>query len=364
MKRSLFGLVTLAAALVLGSCATDPTKDLQGDPFAINATPTSMVINVGSAETVDLQVVDQQGNPLAANFAFAIGNAAVVSVEQDTSFRPGLGADRLTQRFIITALVPDTTSVTFSSSGGVSRKVGILSNPLNFPAVFTGSPANINGLITFTGAGFKFPPSTRVLLGGNDQLITAISADSNSVTFRAGQLGGGSITVVGLTLASVTSAALTLPSDVGIQVGPAVTQLTGTDAIATAPDALVPSAAGAIAVLTDEGPYAASTDCTNSPGGFPCRIYRIVTSGADFDVSATWSNNADLGIYFTDAAGTDTGHHDCDSLGQGAGGHPEECTVDGLAAGTYYMYVVSFATGYPPPNNVDPADFSVTITSH
>jgi hypothetical protein len=356
MKRSLSGLLPLAMILALGSCTGDPTGDIR-NLARIDATPTAMIINVGSAETVDLQIIDQQGNPRAGNLSFSIANPAVVSVEVDTTYRPGLGSEALTRRYVITALQADTTSVIFSS-GGLNRRIGILANPLNFPGVFVGSPGNINDLVTVTAAGFKFPPGTRVQFGGNEQLVTAIAADSNSVTFRAGNLGGGPVTVIGLTLASVTSTALTLSSDANITIGPGITSLTGTDARATAPQVPAPPAGGSV-VLVDAGAYNASADCAAAGFGFPCRVYRVeIVEDGDYVTTTTWNNVADLGLYITDAAGAVVAADD--NLGPGS--NTEGPGTHHLSPGTHYFHVVSFATGYPPPNNVDPTEHSITIT--
>jgi hypothetical protein len=69
-----------------------------------------------------------------------------------------------------------------------------------------------------------------------------------------------------------------------------------------------------------------------------------------------------LGIYFFDAALTNVkpAPNLCDAGGNGAGGHPESCSIT-LTPGTYYFAAVTFAVFYPPPDNVDPTAFTVTI---
>ena len=198
MKRSLSGLLPLAALAALASCG-DPTSSLQGGPSGINAIPSAMVVNVGSAKTVDIQLVDKQGNPLAASFAVAIGDASVVDVVQDTSFRPGLGNDRLTQRYIVTALTPGYTQVSFTS-GGVTQDVPVFGYPLTLPAAFSSATPNVNDVVTVTAPGFKFLPSATVTFGGHAMIIAAIAADSSSVSFRAGESGAGAVTVGGSVL--------------------------------------------------------------------------------------------------------------------------------------------------------------------
>jgi hypothetical protein len=317
-----------------------------------------MVVNVGSAKTVDLQLVDKQGNPLSANFAVAIGDPSVVDVEPDTSFRPGLGKDRLTQRYIVTALAPGYTQVSFTS-GGVTQNVPVFGYPLTLPAAFSSATPNVNDVVTITAPGFKFLPSATVTFGGAPMLITARAADSSSVSFRAGVAGAGKVTVGGTVLATLTSTPLSLESATGIVAGPAITSLAGTDAKATAPEAMV-LAAGVTATLVDAGPFANNAECTGGPGGAACRIYKfVVPEDGDYVVTGTWSNLADIGLYFTDAAGTGAGT--LDALGNGAGGQPETGT-ETWTAGTYYLYLTTYAVFYPPPNNVDPASITVTIS--
>jgi hypothetical protein len=52
----------------------------------------------------------------------------------------------------------------------------------------------------------------------------------------------------------------------------------------------------------------------------------------------------------------------CDGHGNGATSQPESCSVD-LPAGQNYMYVVTFAAFYPPPNNVDPSTINIVVTA-
>jgi hypothetical protein len=358
MKRSLSGLLTLAAIAALASCG-DPTGDLQGNPSRIDATPTALVVNVGSAKTLDLQLLDEQGNPLSADFTFTVGDAAVVDVVQDTSFRPGLGKDRLTQRYSISALTPGYTQVAFSSSG-VTRNVAVFSYPLSLPAAFSSAAPNVNDEVTVTAPGFKFLPAATVTFGGVPMLITAIAADSSSVSFRAGLPGAGTVTIGSTVLATLTGTPLTLESATGIVAGPAVTSLTGTDAIATAPVAFLIGAAGTTATLTDGGVFNDVADCNNSPGGFPCRIYKFdVPADGDYVITGTWNSLTDIGLYFTDNAQVGAGSED--GLGNGAGGQPETGTLT-WTAGTHYLFLTSYSLGYPPPNNVDPTEITVTIS--
>ncbi len=236
----------------------------------------------------------------------------------------------------------------------------------SMPAVFSTATPNINDPVTVTAAGFKFLPNTQALYGGQYQTIDSISSDSNTVYMRASQsAAAGVVSFSNVALDFLTGAPLaSIPSVNTLTVGATITPLAGTDAIATAPVISIPPA-GKTTQLNDigAGGFSSGADCSANPGGFPCRVYKLNLTGADVGVSATWTNDGDLGIYFTDAAGTDTGLHSCDNGGHGPSGHPETCTITGLT-GTYYLYVNSFTSAYPPPNNVDPVSFTITLTGN
>lgn len=365
MKRSMYGTLTLAAAL-LAACSGDPTSDeRKGSRLVID--PGFLQINVGSSQTLTVQAVDDQGNALPATFTANPNNAAVVAAAESTTFRPGLGSNRLSAIFRIDALSIDSSSVTFSG-GGASRTVPVAVSPLSVPLTLNPATPNVNDLVTLTAAGFKFLPATSVRYGGFDQLVTARAADSSSITIRMGNPGSNlTLDVRQIAVGYLPSVGLNLLSSAGETVGPGITALTGTDAIATAPDVVVPADGSTIDFqLNDAGTFNNSADCNGGAGGAPCRIYKFtLAADQEFDVSSSWPNNSDLGIYFVDASNSDVfPGFGCDQHGTGAAGaNFESCTVD-LPAGTYYMQVVTFTAFYAPPNNVDPASITVTLSDH
>jgi hypothetical protein len=91
-------------------------------------------------------------------------------------------------------------------------------------------------------------------------------------------------------------------------------------------------------------------------------MYKFTTAGAvSFNITASWSNNGDLGIYFSGDgfAGFPLFTTACDSHGDDGLG--ETCQVDVTGAGTYFMEVISFTAAYPPPDNVDPTHILIQL---
>ncbi len=362
MKRSMFGTLPLVAAALLASCA-DPTGDLQKGA-TLRVSPGFLTVNVTATESVTVQLVDDQGNALPATYSAVSNNASIATVGEDVNFRPGLGRNRLAGKFGINALSNvDSTSVTFSA-GGRSFTVPVLVAPLSIPVTLSPAAPNINDLVTVTAPGFLFHPTAQIVFGGSRQLTTAVAADSSSMTFRVGNGGTGLLTVSGVALGYLPALPQQYESAVPETFGPGITTFTGTDALATAPLILYPNPGETISI-TDNGVWNDTPDCNNGPGGFPCRIYKIVlTSDATFDFSSSWDNRADLGFYTALADNSSAGAA-CDGLGPGTPpANFEVCADEHLSAGTVYIMMVNYATGYGPPNNVDPDVVTFTLTGH
>ncbi len=559
MRRLQSVISALTAVGLLASCANDPTGDLRGTPTAISPSIGFAVVPFAQQKFIDLQVRDEQGNALVGSITAVSSNPDSVSVEVDTTFRPGLGGSRLTTRFILKGLKPDSATITFSAAGiadtstpaivdpnggavsnisvatdsivgdtltltvighlrfsaattlsfnagglpalvtdvdpsglslrfiaqpgskgspvvdGVSvpyaaqldpasissveqvaiqpltsypllasaTNVGIgglvtltTQGPYRFtPAsvafsqdtnltVITGAlsadstqltiqlgpnfvndtikvdnivvgtaptlgsytmqpdtltvfntpapPAAIAGTfssatpqvgaaVTLTGTGFVFLPGATVTFGAGSATVTGISADSTQITFIPQVGSTGAATITGVALATFPVAPLTLPTVATLTVANTSFWGAGTNSLATAPTFTMP-ASGASNAVADLVSFSGVPECTGNFGD-NCQVYKFVLGAATtFTVTANWSNQADLGIYFMDAGGAGVGTSACDAHGAGGTAHPETCTQS-LAAGTYYMAVVTFADFYAPPFDVDPTDFYVKITA-
>jgi len=207
MRRLQSGISALMAVALLASCANDPTGDLRGTPSVISPTLFFTVIALGGNKSVDVQLHDEQGNALAGSISAASSNPTAVSVEEDTTFRTGLGASRLTTRFTIKALLPDSARITLSAAGVRDTVVSVIVNPtgqavttLNGAAAgdTTTVSANIGDVITLNGTGnITFNNSTTVTFGTLQAVVTSVAGNGASLTFIPVP-GSGYSTVLGM----------------------------------------------------------------------------------------------------------------------------------------------------------------------
>jgi hypothetical protein len=258
---------------------------------------------------------------------------------------------------------PNAGSFTVRSSHEVTAAT------LDGSALFSSPTPDVNGLVTVTmPAGYKALPSAFVVFGSDAQTTISVAADSNSFVFRAHQAGpSGTVSVGNIAYSSLTTVPLNGVEAAGATatVGATVTELAGTNSIATAPTIIVP-AAGLTSGIVD-APSSFAGDCSSSTG-FPCRFYKIVVGagGATLDVSMDWNSNADLGLYFLDDTGTTDifGDFACDA--NGPNGHPESCT-ESLDPGTYYLGASSFTSFWVThgfPTMTDPTSLTITLTGN
>jgi len=291
---------------------------------------------------------------------------ALVGISPDGSqinFIPGPNASGIvTVDGVKANFAPDLPAIEVQTTTALTTPV-----LTNVAVNYDNTAPNINDLVTVTAAGYKFLPSVGIDFDGAEQTVVSIAADSSTFTFRAAQAGAsGTATIRNLALSFLTTVPLTFPTTATneVTVGATQTNLTGASDIATAQPLAVP-AKGHTSVLNDGGAFSGSGDCTGSPGGANCRVYRLdVAADQTVGVAANWNDLADLGIYFADADGNDltaAGSFPCDQHGNGATSHPEACSID-LPAGTNYMFVTTFAAFYPPPNNVDPTTINIVLT--
>lgn len=300
-------------------------------------------------------------DPATTTVSFAPGGTAVITAitATDVTFIPIPGSQGVAT---VTGIIP-----TYAPIGPFTLQTTDVLNVAavtSIPAVYSPANPNTNDLVTITAVGFKFLPSVTVRFDSDAQLVTAVAADSSSVTIRAGKSGTpGSVTIGNTVLSVLTSVPLSVPAVAQPTVSATITPLAGTGTIPTAPTVLIPPT-GQTHTIRDAGPFFNDAVCTGILGG-PCRYYKFtITTARSFAVSATWQGITDLGVYFLTAANGVTGTTGCDAKGAGAGGQPESCTVTSLPAGTYTIVVDDFSPFYGPPNNVPPTDFTVTITGN
>jgi hypothetical protein len=233
--------------------------------------------------------------------------------------------------------------------------------PTTFPVTPSSTtPAGGTDATLTAGAGFKFSPAATVTIGGTPQITESLSADSSVLTFAVTPGSTGAVQVKGGVAGGFPLPAV--PTGVSITAGaPVITKIVGTEALATAPTLNVGS--GIATGFIDAPPFGFVGGPCNGAGalGDACNVYKIVTTKTNqkFDVTLTWNNNSDLGLYVLTSAGAFlSAAGNADAGGTGAGGHPEVSTLTFATPGTYYLAILRFTyTG----STVDPTWYSLQI---
>jgi hypothetical protein len=357
MKRSMCGIVLLAAATALWSCNGDPTEAIRDEGQKVLAEPTSVFVDQGATEFVTLELVDGQGNQLETDFTLQnIG--AGIAVEEDTTFlQTSTGHINTSQRFIVSGLAPGSTSFDVTS-GGETLTIPVRVVPTSFAIAFSNAAPAANEPVTITlPAGYKFAAGAGGTTDQGPLIVQSFTADSTGLVVLVPPGSTGAITIDSVHadfLPGVTLAGL--PSDAAVTAAPVVPQA-GTGATGTAPALPIP-AIGQTVSFYDGGTYdyLAPLVFAGVPGVFniPSRLYRI-TVPADVSLTTTvdWPSPEDLGLYFFQSNGTTLTGAAGDAGGGGA--HPETAT-NTLTAGTYFMAVVNFSETNPPW-------FALTVTA-
>jgi hypothetical protein len=205
MKRMLSGTLLLVA-LALSSACSDPTGDLRNGPAVISPSLNSITVNLGDSTTakIDVLLQDAQGNGLPATFTVTTGDAAVATARVDTTFRPGLGGDRLLQRYLVNGISANTTALTFSAQGVTSKPVRVLVLPpkdlvaadLGINAAVAGDTVTMDLVNNPAFAGITFSLNTIVAFGADTAVVTQVTNGGKTIKFLPipGSTGTASIT--------------------------------------------------------------------------------------------------------------------------------------------------------------------------
>ena len=340
------------------------------DPACFATTSFSIT---GNGKTVEIPVrITPSSVPVAiSNAAPALGEPVTLTAPANVRFTPGSTVTAGSIAGIVTGISADSSELTVLFPPNVTDQTLAVDSVvvsylpgqfftaptgslLNTPALttFTGTfstlAPNVNQLVTLTVPGYKFLPDAVVVIGADVQTITAISADSGTVTFRAHKpIGPDSVQVRNIVLANLLQVPLALKSTSLMTVGTSVSSLSGTNSFASAPPVQAPPS-GLTGGVVDVGGFASGLpECQ----GFTCRIYRIdLTADQSITINASWSTVTDIGIYLFDEALAGPTNIGCDANGAGTG-NAETCTAD-LTAGTWYLVAIDFSAAYPPPDNV------------
>jgi hypothetical protein len=329
MKRSMCGLVALAAATVLWSCNGDPTTDIQGSAPRIVSDPSSVFLGQGESKFVELQILDEQGNQQVVDFS-AQNIGPGITVELDTTFLQTTIGDHLetAQRFIVTGTTPTATSFEVVSSG-LSATIPVKVTPVALATVSLSNPAPaMNEPLTVTlPAGYKFGTAPGVTVGSDVGVTTAVAPDSSSVTVILPPGATGTVQVDSVQVDFLPGVNLSLPSDQTVTVG--ATPLAGTDDPSTAPVIPLPAPGGVTATF-DLPDFASS--------GF-FRFYRIdVVEPGDYNVALDWDIGGDLDMYLCFDLACDVG-----DFAAATASHPEAATYAITTPGTYWLWVNDYA---------------------
>lgn len=349
MKSSMCGLLLLAAATGLWSCNGDPTESIREGGERLVPDPSTVFVNQGTTKFVTVELLDAQGNHLPADVQVQNVGAGI-TVERDLEFVPTSDGSQLQTRvrFIVRGVDATTSSFEVVSGSGASATVQVKVVPAGAGIPFatvasTGPDANDPTVLTVP-EGFQFWPDSGVTFGTLAGIVVGRSEDGRSLTVLPppGTTTTGSATVFAEYLAAVP---LTTTTDVPLTINATVTPMAGTDAPATAPVITIPPPGGSGGFF-DAGTYGATTCGGNT--GAPCQLYKFtLTEATTVDVNLTWSNSADLGLYFMTEDGVTDTDQACDEHGNGAEAQPEHCEIT-LDPGTYLAGIVSYGPFYSP----------------
>jgi hypothetical protein len=324
MKRSMCGLIVLAAATALWSCSGDPTEGLRGADRIV-ADPSSVFLDHGASEFVVVQVLDEQGNQAVVDFeAQSVGPG--ITVEEDTTFlQTTIGTHLETrQRFIVTGTAPTATSFQLVS-GGQSITIPVKVTPIGATVTLSNAAPVMNEPVVITlPAGYKFGTSPGATVGGDVGITTAVAPDSSSVTVVFPPGTTGTVTVDSVQVDFLPGVNLALPTAETITVG--ATPLAGTDDPSTAPAIPLP-APGGVAPTFDVPDFTATVD----------HFYRLdVVEPGDYTITVDWDIGSDIDAPVCVSDPTCASEDFADPTVSAS--HPESGTFT-LPAGTHILWV-------------------------
>jgi hypothetical protein len=351
MKRSMCGLILLAAVTGLSSCKGDPTESFRGTERVI-ADPTAVFVDQGLSKFVTVQVVDSQGNQLSADFQ-AQNVGAGITVEEDPTYLETTNGSRIptSERFIVTGVSPASTSFDVVA-GSATLAVPVKVIPSSVAATFSNAAPAQNEQVTITlPTGFKFGPDAALSTDQGQGVVLSFSGDSTAIVALLPPGSTGAVSLSGVTVGFLPGVTVNgAPTEATVTVG-APTPAAGTGSTATAPALPVPPLGGTTGFF-DAGTFTAA-DVTVD-GGVGAQYYRLViTEAGDYTITTDWlaTSPADIDALLCPSTGCAAAST---FIGSGTT-HPEQGTLT-LAPGTYFIAVVLFA-------GAAPGSFSVAISS-
>jgi hypothetical protein len=187
MKRLMSGAAILSSLAVTLACS-DPTGDLRNGPERMVTTPRYAFIDLGSSKVITVQVLDEQGNPLATPVSVLSSTAGVVTVAVDDSFRL-VHPDPHVSAFKVSGDSIDAARVIFAS-GSLRDTLTAVVVPTSAPrtATLSTTTPTPGEQITLTAPGnFLFTAQSKVTTAklGVEQPLVSVAGDGTSLIFVA-----------------------------------------------------------------------------------------------------------------------------------------------------------------------------------
>lgn len=344
----------------------------------------------GASTTIRAYVTPKDlGAALSKDVGVVAGETVTITAPAGLIFSPTSAVTFTTGTVVITDRAADGSSISFIVGPGVTGPATVTLVQQTFsgaPAVSlrttqtldvapvtvapttlsTAAPNTGQSFTVALGGGLRFSNTGKVLIGGVEAGITALSADSSTATVVAPLGATGAVTYTDLVLNFLPSVKLALPSD-GKTVAPTATfggtTLAGGTDIANAPDIVLPTAVGLSVVITDQGAYGTPAWCAAQLSADTCRVYKVVVpAGQTFVLTGKFDTNADIGFYRVTAAGSFQATV-ADALGQSSSRTESGTFGASLAAGTYYLAVAYYGPdSYGAGAVAQPTTLQIRIT--
>jgi hypothetical protein len=336
MRRSLCGLAVLTALGGMWSCNGDPTESIR-EGERIIADPTAVFVNQGETKFVTVQLVDGQGNALAADIQSQnVGTG--ITVEEDATYLATTNGERVptSTRFIVGGVA--ATSTAFEAAvGGTTLSIPVRVVPagagIPLATVSSTGPNASDPTVLTVPAPFQFfPDSAFVTFDAGQGIAVDLSADGTSLTVLPppGTTSTGTAYVRADYIPTVPLATTT---DLPLTISPTVPAQAGTGSLATAPAIPLSAVGGG---LWDAGTFPGTVFGADQYYQF------TIAADGDFTINVDWTTALDIDYFLC----ADVACSDPDFTGA-TGDHPEIHDFT-LVAGTYYL-VVNLFTGPAPP---------------
>ena len=242
MERLTRCLVWLGVLAFAGACSGDPT-DSSRTPTDIVADPSVVFVTQGDSQSVDLNLVDEQGQPLPAEFAITTPPSAAATVNPDPGFLQVVAGDPIgtTSRYFVTGVELGATSFVVSASG-LSKTVRVEVVPGALAATFSSITPALADTVTVTApVGTSFSPTSTIAVqpvaggqGASNLIIVDRAADGSSFRFIVSPNRSGTATITGVKVAANPALTFTLQTTETIT-SPVVAAVAGTFSNSTPP---------------------------------------------------------------------------------------------------------------------------------